>query len=430
MSQIQEEIHVCDDPMSAFLYALKAPESRRQYPKRLKMMFDFLSLEEPLENQALEFVKRAREDSKWAYDSFIRFISYQKQRVTKGEIAESTISNYYKAAKLFCEMNDLTLNWKKISRGIPQGRHAANDRAPTLEELRKLADYPDRRIKPIISLMVSTGIRIGAFDYIQWKHIIPIYDKDNNEVIAAKLIVYPSDSEEYCALMTPESFHAISDWMSYRASYNEKIDDNSWVMRDLWQTTESRYGANYGVAKYPKRLKHSGVKSLLERAARAQGIFKPLTGGVRRREWKIAHGIRKYANTMMIKAHVSPVVKEILLGHHVGLDDNYFRPSFDEDIVPEYLKAIDLLTIDESNRLRKKMEELTAKDKKSEYIIHGKLAAKDEEIKAMKEQFNQMQSQMQTLLSTVNSLGEQSKNEIGSKLVNSGLYSAKIRLSQ
>ena len=62
-----------------------------------------------------------------------------------------------------------SINWKKISRGIPRGRHAANDRAPTLEELRKLADYPDRRIKPIISLMVSTGIRIGAFDSIQWK---------------------------------------------------------------------------------------------------------------------------------------------------------------------------------------------------------------------------------------------------------------------
>jgi integrase len=171
--------------MSAFLYALKAPESRRQYPKRLKVLFDYIGLVEPLENQAVEFVKRAKVSSNWAYDCFIRFISYQKQRVTKGEIAESTISNYYKAAKLFCEMNDLTLNWKKISRGIPQGRHAANDRAPTLEELRKLAAYPDRRILPIVSLMVSTGIRIGAFDSMQWKHIIPIYSNDGKEIIIA-----------------------------------------------------------------------------------------------------------------------------------------------------------------------------------------------------------------------------------------------------
>jgi integrase len=182
------------------------------------MLFDFLGLNEPFESQALEFVEKAKGDSKWAYDCLVRFISYQKQRVTNGEIVASTISNYYKAAKLFCEMNDLTINWKKISRGIPRGRHAANDRAPTLEELRKLADYPDRRIKPIISLMVSTGIRIGAFDSMQWKHIIPIHGNDGNEVIAAKLIVYPGDTEEYCALMTSESYHALSNWMSYRAS--------------------------------------------------------------------------------------------------------------------------------------------------------------------------------------------------------------------
>ena len=360
MTQIQEEIHTSNDPMSAFLYALKAPESRRQYPKRLKVLFDYIGLVEPLENQAVEFVKRAKVDSNWAYDCFIRFISYQKQRVTKGEIAESTISNYYKAAKLFCEMNDLTLNWKKISRGIPQGRHAANDRAPSLEELRKLAEYPDRRIKPIVSLMVSTGIRIGAFDSMQWKHIIPIYSNDGKEIIATKLIVYPGDAEEYNALMTPESFNAISAWMSYRASYHEKITEDSWVMRDLWQTTESRYGANYGVAKYPKQLKHTGVKSLLERAARAQGIFKPLPIGVRRREWKIAHGMRKYTNTMMIKAHVNTIVKEYLLGHNLQLDQNYYRPNFEEDVVPEYLKALDLLTINEEFRLQKKVKELTA----------------------------------------------------------------------
>ena len=183
MAQIQEEIQECEDPISSFLYALKAPESRRQYPKRLKMLFDYLGLVEPLENQAIEFVKRAKVDSNWAYNSFIRFISYQKQRVAKGDIVASTISNYYKGAKLFCEMNDLIINWKKISRGIPHGRHAANDRAPTLEELRKLANYPDRRIKPIVALMVSTGIRIGAFDYMQWKHIIPIYGNDGKEVI-------------------------------------------------------------------------------------------------------------------------------------------------------------------------------------------------------------------------------------------------------
>jgi hypothetical protein len=90
------------------------------------------------------------------------FIEYQKERVTKGEIAESTITNYYKATKLFCVMNDISLNWKKISRGPPSGKRAANDRAPTIEEVRKLCEYPDRRIKGIVYTMASSGIRIGV----------------------------------------------------------------------------------------------------------------------------------------------------------------------------------------------------------------------------------------------------------------------------
>lgn len=37
--------------------------------------------------------------------------------------------------------------------------------------------------------MVSSGIKLGAWNYIQWKHIIPFADKER-KIIAAKLIVY------------------------------------------------------------------------------------------------------------------------------------------------------------------------------------------------------------------------------------------------
>ena len=59
--------------------------------------------------------------------------SFSNERARRNEISETTISNYYKATKLFCEMNNLSLGWKRIRRGIPRGRRAANDRAPTIE---------------------------------------------------------------------------------------------------------------------------------------------------------------------------------------------------------------------------------------------------------------------------------------------------------
>ena len=171
------------------MYALKAPESKRQYPRRFKVFLNFLKIPGDLDSQAKKFLSDAKMNPMWAQDSFMRFIMYQIDRAKRGVIAESTISNYYKATKLFCEMNELPINWRKITKGIPKGRRAANDRIPTLDEIQKLLEYPDRRLKAIIFTMSSSGIRIGAWDTLQWKHITPIRNH-NGEIVAAKLLVH------------------------------------------------------------------------------------------------------------------------------------------------------------------------------------------------------------------------------------------------
>ncbi len=48
----------------------------------------------------------------------------------------------------------------------------------------------------------------------------------------------------------------------------------------------------------------------------------------------------------------------MLLGHKIGLASCYYRPT-EQDMYSEYEKAIDSLTINEENRLRKKVETLT-----------------------------------------------------------------------
>ena len=79
-------------------------------------------------------------------------------------------------------MNDLTINWKRITKGLPKAKNSSNDRAPTIEEIRKLVEYPDRRIKAIVYAMASGGFRLGAWDYLQWKNVTPI-NNDNGELI-------------------------------------------------------------------------------------------------------------------------------------------------------------------------------------------------------------------------------------------------------
>ena len=80
------------------------------------MFLDYLNLKGTIQEQAKQFLSKARTNPQWAQDNLIQFIAYQNKRVSRGEISPSTIPNYYRATKLFCEMNDLTLSWKKIAR--------------------------------------------------------------------------------------------------------------------------------------------------------------------------------------------------------------------------------------------------------------------------------------------------------------------------
>ena len=46
--------------------------------------------------------------------------------------------------------------------------------------------------------MMSSGVRLGAWDYLKWKNVVPLYEGEEN-AIAAKLIVYSGKPVEYSA---------------------------------------------------------------------------------------------------------------------------------------------------------------------------------------------------------------------------------------
>ena len=57
---------------------------------------------------------------------------------------------------------------------MPKERKYALDRAPTIEELRLLLSNSELRLQAILLTMASSGIRIGAWDYLDWGHVEPI----------------------------------------------------------------------------------------------------------------------------------------------------------------------------------------------------------------------------------------------------------------
>ncbi len=196
------------------------------------MFFDFLGIlpEGTMVERSKAFCDKAKSDNGWAFTRIVQYLQTLKERVETREITAGTMKNRYQAVKLFCEMADIAISWKKISRGIPRVRKFADDRAPTIEEIQKIIEYPDRRIKAIVCTMVSSGIRVGAWDFLKWKHIAPI--ERSGVVVAGKIVVYAGEEDEYFTFTTSEAYHELEKWKEYRIHAGEPVTKESWVMRN------------------------------------------------------------------------------------------------------------------------------------------------------------------------------------------------------
>ena len=373
----QEERDEESDPYSLFLYAIRSEITRDYYLRRLRIFFNHLNLlpDRPMKERCNEFASKGLRDPSWAFHCIVRFMQFQRERVEREEITSSTLRNFVKAIKLFCEMCDIPIAWKKISRGLPKIRRFADDRAPTIEEIQSICDYPDRRIKGIVSAMASSGIRLGAWDYLRWGHIKPV--KKEGTIIAARIIVYHGDDEEYISFMTAEAYHHLERWIEYRQDCGEKINDDAWVMRQLWNTRLGHY--HHGTIKAPEKLKSSGVKRLIEDALWTQGIRKKSDLKRNRYEFQTDHGLRKWFKTRCEIAGMKSINIEKLMGHSIGISDSYYRAT-EGEVLDDYLNAIPFLTIGTENRLQMQMEQVIEQSKDNDSYIKSQLYEKEQEI--------------------------------------------------
>lgn len=180
------------DPWMLFLYALKAPATKDKYIHTLIKLLNFLGYKGTKEEMARAFAAQAKADPIYTFNSVLKFFQSKREQIDRKEIAIGTVRNYVKSIKLFCDMADLQIPWAKIARGLPRAKRFADDRASTLQEICKIAEYPDRRIKPVICTMKSTGIRVGAWDYLKYGHITPI----KQAIPMKNILLTPKPSEK------------------------------------------------------------------------------------------------------------------------------------------------------------------------------------------------------------------------------------------
>jgi hypothetical protein len=87
----------------------------------------------------------------------------------------------------------------------------------------------------------------------------------------------------------------------------------------------------------------------------------------------------------------------MLMAHSLGESGNYHRPT-EAQLLEDYLKAVDLLTINEENRLSKRINELQEKNMEKDYVIRGKLQEKDEQINQLIKKQEKFELLIQTLI--------------------------------
>jgi integrase len=339
-----------------FVNALRSPITRAVYDNGLKRFMEFCNVGHPDE--------LLQKDPRMIQATIIDWIT--SLRNPPRSLSHASLNINKSAILTFYQMNDVTLNSKKIGRYLGERQRQHKDRAYTVDEIHKLIEISDERMKVVILLFASCGLRPGAMPELKLRHLYYL-----EEYSVYKITVYERHEKEYFTFCTPECGYAIKSYLDYRQRCGERLTDNSPLIRRQFDRLDIDQVRN------PRPLKLRGINMLLDQILYKSGVHKlePRTEDHtkdKRKDTARATGFRKFVITTMAEAGVDFEIRESLVGHSLGLSAHYLRHS-EQTMIHEYLKAVDSLTINEENRLKRKVKmlsmDLSKFDELSEKIV-------------------------------------------------------------
>jgi integrase len=272
-------------------------------------------------------------------------VEYLKSEKEKN-LSYSTLNQKFSAFKKFYIENDIeNLRWYKIHKILGRNTKKTGDRTYTHQEIQKLLRYADHRMKLVIFLLASTGMRIGALT-LQLQDLL--YYKNEN---IYQFRVYTNDTkEEYITFCTPECSNALKEYLEYRKSKGELLTEKSWLI-------PSHFRLKIKDTKMEAHTIGNELSILLDKCNIVPLEHRTETKYVIRKQIMRLHGFRKFFTTMCIESKVDAERREMMLGHSLGITSHYCRPT-SRQLLDEYMKAVNLLTINEENRLKEKNYQL------------------------------------------------------------------------
>jgi len=184
-----------------FIEGLKSAVTKAAYTYALEKYMKFLGIQNP------DDLLLHQDNPRIIQDKIIDFLILLKN--PPHSLRYATRSQYVSAIITFYDLNEVILNRKKIYRYLGEEERPIENRGYNTEEIRKMLEVSDEKVRAILLLLASTGMRIRA--------LVDLTLQDLQEVPEFKLYkvtVYSDYKEHYFTFTTPEAYYPI--WLLLR----------------------------------------------------------------------------------------------------------------------------------------------------------------------------------------------------------------------
>jgi integrase len=230
-----------------------------------------------------------------------------------------------------------------------------------------MLEVADLKYKAIILTYASTGMRRAALAELKLsdiKKVVGTLMVENKNSIKKEIYMFEvyssSIKDRHITFCTPECSDAIDTYLASRERSGEKLLPTS----PLFRTDFDKRRPILSFKKPAEHLTAATIGDRMRNIAITAGVITPVhysnnhQNGKRRNQVASIHGFRKFAITQMGRGRVNPEIREMMVGHNQAIKEVYLKYTT-EDLLNEYVKAIDFLTISEENRLKTKVMVLT-----------------------------------------------------------------------
>lgn len=200
------------DPYLNFINSLKSTATRKAYRDALIRFMEHFKIKDTIILSQL-----LPKDIEQYLRNHIEYLKEQKRSTRSMDMILSAVQH-------FCVMNDIVINYNKISKFKSPAKTQNTDKAYTHSDLQKLINVSPLRVKVMILIYASTGIRRSALPALQLKQLKKIEN-------LYKITIYEGEKEQYYTFCTPECAFFMDEYLDYRTRSGENLTDESYLIR-------------------------------------------------------------------------------------------------------------------------------------------------------------------------------------------------------